>query len=99
MISMASYPRSKSSMRSSKRCLVTRYVLLLFMPTLFDGQTRQIHNMSAEIEAIGSKHTEALAKLGELAGREAELVESLRKAGETHSAEVDVLRVQHAQVL
>ena len=40
-----------------------------------------------------------LVKLEEVAGREAELVESLPKARETHSAEVDVLRVQHAQVL
>ena len=78
---------------------MTRYVLFLFMLTLFDGQAPQIHNMSAEIEAIGSKHTEALAKIEEVAGREAELVESLRKAGETHSADVDALQVQHAQAL
>ncbi|KAF9780579.1 kinesin-domain-containing protein [Thelephora terrestris] len=59
----------------------------------------QIHNMSAEIEAIGSKHTEALAKLEEVACREAELTESIRKAQETHAAEVEALRAQHAEAL
>lgn len=55
--------------------------------------------MSAEIEAIGSKHTESLAKLEEVAGREAELVESLRKAEDAHVIEIEALRVQHAEAL
>lgn len=55
--------------------------------------------MSAEIEAIGSKHAEALAKLEEVAEREANLVESLRKAKETHAAEIEALRAEHAQAL
>ena len=55
--------------------------------------------MSAEIEAIGSKHTEVRENLEEVAGREARLVESLRKAEEAHAAETEALRVQHAEAL
>jgi len=49
---------------------------------ILDSLTGQIRNMSAEIEATGSKRTEAPTKLEEAAEREAKLVESLRKAEE-----------------
>ena len=55
--------------------------------------------MSAEIEAIGSKYTEVQEKLEEVAGREARLAESLRRAEEAHAAENEALRVQHAEAL
>ena len=66
---------------------------------ILDSLSGQIHNMSAEIEATGSKHTEALTKLEEATECEARLVESLRKAKEAHTAEVEAIRVNHAQAL
>ena len=99
MISTDNYPRSGNSMMSCRRSLATRYDTLYSEGAIIDGLSRQIHNMSAAIEAIGSKHTEALTKLEEVAGRETKLVESLRKVEESFAAETVALRAEHAQVL
>ena len=99
MISITNCPRSGSNTTSCKRSLMTKYVTPNFMRAFFDGLPRQPHNMSAEIEAIGSKHTEALAKLEKVANLEVELVESLRNAEEGFAAEIEALRAEHAQHL
>jgi len=52
--------------------------------------------MSAEIEATGSKRTEALTNLEEAAEREARLVESLREAEEAHATEIEAILVAQA---
>jgi len=99
MISIVNCPRSGSNTTSCKRSLATKYVILNSKRAFFDGLPHQIHNMSAEIEAIGFKHAKALTKLKKVAEREAKLVESLRNAEESFAADIEALRAEHAQGL
>ncbi|KAL1691307.1 kinesin [Schizophyllum commune] len=55
----------------------------------------QALNMSGEIDAMQRKYVADLAALEETQKREAELVESLKKADEEHSATVAQLRADH----
>ena len=55
MSSTASCLESISNMTSCKHYLVTRYIGLPSECALFDNLSGQIHNMSTEIKAIGSK--------------------------------------------
>ncbi|KAL1744355.1 kinesin [Schizophyllum fasciatum] len=65
------------------------------LTTLNRDQASDALNMSGEIDAMQRKYVADLASLEDTRKREAELVESLKKADEEHAAVVDQLRVDH----
>ncbi|KAH0830717.1 kinesin-domain-containing protein [Lanmaoa asiatica] len=59
----------------------------------------QALNMSTELDGLRAKHNDALIELESVCQREQELIESIKKAENDHTAAIDALRAAHQEAL